>query len=604
MLTHPWRLPLTRRLIAHYLMYGLASIVSLVVGLAVLVHYLDENYDQTTAVAKVREAARIIQDDFIRQGGANVQRLVESIAAQDSLAYCAVLSPDGTCLAHSKRHQIGQKCQALPSGDSSGDAIEHVRVIAADAPVVSAYRTILQHEQAAYGLLEVGLIESSIPDWIQGLFGAFRPAILAPVLILVLGGRFLTRAVRQSAQIESQLCQVSAMPSSTTLPLTPLGEHGPAADGWNRVVERVNERRPAASVQDVLAPALSRFQEQRALKIVNGLPDGIVAEKDGAIIFANRAFCTMFDIPEANASGRTLQSLLDATFRENPAAREALQSHLSRPVVVELRRTENDADGVLRFARHPVSDDDGQGSLAVWSIRDVTQQKLAEEMRNQFVFCATHELRTPLANIKACAETLALHELEDVEKQKYFLNTINSEATRLARFVDELLNVSRMESGGLALERSEVHLERVLSETAAKVRPLMVQKELTFDVILPPKLPELNLDKDKITAALLNLLGNAAKYTPDKGRVTLRVEINSTQLRICVEDTGFGIAPEELPKLFGKFFRSADPRIRDIPGSGLGLAFAQQVVRLHGGTLAVHSELNKGTKFTITLPLG
>ena len=177
-------------------------------------------------------------------------------------------------------------------------------------------------------------------------------------------------------------------------------------------------------------------------------------------------------------------------------------------------------------------------------MRDVTQQKLAEEMRDQFVDTATHELRTPLANIKAYAETLALADVIDIEQQKQFLNTINSEATRLARFVDDLLSVSSMELGSLSLNKQVTDLGRMLNEVLAKIRPQMDEKQLTLEVVLPEKMPEPELDKDKIAAVLVNLLGNAVKYTPEGGRVTFRVNITDQQIEISVEDTGVGIAEE------------------------------------------------------------
>jgi two-component system phosphate regulon sensor histidine kinase PhoR len=237
-------------------------------------------------------------------------------------------------------------------------------------------------------------------------------------------------------------------------------------------------------------------------------------------------------------------------------------------------------------------------------MRDVTQQKLAEEMRDQFVDTATHELRTPLANIKAYAETLALADMIDVEQQKQFLNTINSEATRLARFVDDLLSVSSMELGSLSLNKQVTDLNRMLNEVVAKVRPQIEEKQQTFEIVFPEKLPEPELDKDKIAALLVNLLGNAVKYTPEGGRVTFHVNVSDQHIELSVEDTGVGIAADEVPKVFDKFFRSQDPRVQEQTGTGLGLALAQEVVRLHGGHITVESELNKGSTFSVLLPRG
>ena len=141
-----------------------------------------------------------------------------------------------------------------------------------------------------------------------------------------------------------------------------------------------------------------------------------------------------------------------------------------------------------------------------------------------------------------------------------------------------------MELGSLSLNKQVTELGRMLNEVLAKIRPQVEEKQLTLDVAFPEKMPEPELDKDKISAVLVNLLGNAVKYTPPGGRVVFRVNITDQQIEISIEDTGVGIAADELPKVFEKFFRSPDPRVQEQTGTGLGLALAQEVVRLHGGT--------------------
>jgi two-component system phosphate regulon sensor histidine kinase PhoR len=273
------------------------------------------------------------------------------------------------------------------------------------------------------------------------------------------------------------------------------------------------------------------------------------------------------------------------------------------PFVAELRIGSSLADGVWRVSRTPLLDDEMQDSATLWTVRDITQQKMAEEMRNQFVFTATHELRTPLANIRAYAETLAVSDNIDIADQKNFYNIINNEATRLSRFVDELLNVSQMEAGSVTLTCGETDVERLLKEVIDNLKPQIQQKELQFETQFAAKLPKLRVDKDKVVAALVNLLGNAVKYTANQGTVRFLVEVDEAQICFHVEDTGIGISPEELPRLSEKFFRSSDSRVQNIVGSGLGLAFSQEVARLHRGRITVKSELNKGSRFTLSLPL-
>ena len=167
------------------------------------------------------------------------------------------------------------------------------------------------------------------------------------------------------------------------------------------------------------------------------------------------------------------------------------------------------------------------------------------------------------------------------------------------------ISSSRMlELGSMSLARQEADIERLLLEVVEKVRAQAEQKQIRLHTSFPAKLPKLRVDKDKLAATLVNLLGNATKYTPPGGAVAFRALHKDGALQIEVEDTGIGIAADELPKIYDKFFRSSDPRVREETGTGLGLSLAQEVIRLHGGKLHVQSELNKGTRFTVTLPAG
>lgn len=313
----------------------------------------------------------------------------------------------------------------------------------------------------------------------------------------------------------------------------------------------------------------------------------VLARSSSSDELVGRNLLTLLRVQEANNAGDVLAALLATTANS----------------VFELHRTSDIRGGVLRIARHLTSDPESGGARIVWSIRDVTQQALVDESRSSFVSLATHELRTPLANIKAYAETLAIHDGIDVEKQKEFCNIINAEATRLSRFVDEMLNVSQIESGSLVFELRETDLERMLHEIVEHVRPQMAQKQIVFEVKLPAKFPSLRLDKDKFESALVNLLGNAAKYTPESGQVRFEVRLRGQNVDFIVSDSGIGIAKEEQPRIFEKFFRSGDGRVREIDGNGLGLSFTQEVVNLHGGTLSLESELNQGSTFTVTLAM-
>jgi PAS domain S-box-containing protein len=377
--------------------------------------------------------------------------------------------------------------------------------------------------------------------------------------------------------------------------------------GWNRVVDLM-ESLPYDSAGEGLETRVSKAVANRKQddmhEILQNLPEGVaVTDMEGRITFANRAIAALLGSEQADEE-LTGQAMEVRLLEGMPAPTDCPlfdPQFVNRQAISEFQRTLDQSNRVLRVARQPIRSEQFKGQ--VWSLRDVTQQKLAEKMRDQFIDTATHEMRTPLSNIKAYAETLVTCDSIEIEEQKEFCNIINSETTRLARFVDDLLSISSMEVGSLSVELQPVEMDRLFTEIEAKVLPLMQQKDIQFDTRLPQKMPKLQLDKEKMVAVLVNLLGNAAKYTPEGGNVSLKVKISETQLQMAIEDAGVGISAEELPKVFDKFFRSNDTRVQAESGTGLGLTLAREIVHIHGGKLTVESQLDKGSTFLVTIPL-
>jgi two-component system phosphate regulon sensor histidine kinase PhoR len=423
-------------------------------------------------------------------------------------------------------------------------------------------------------------------------------------LLLLLGAFVLRRTVRLHSEIEGQLRR-AAETGLLESALCPVHEAEPAAQAWNSILERLNDQQTVATLESRLSGSLGSVEQQRWSDVFNSLSDGIaVCAANHTIIQVNNSLAALLQVSSsAELVGQNLFEAISKLSTDDGAGPLAALFPGYGPLARDVQLGPELAAGVLRLGRTPISSDGFSANTSLWTVRDVTHQKLAEEMRNQFVSTATHELRTPLTNIMAYAELLSQEDDLDIEKQKTFCNIITSEASRLSRFVDQMLNVSQMEAGALSLTRHETDIERLLHEVLENERPHAQKKRLGYDAQLPGKLPKLRVDKDKLAAALVNLLGNAIKYTPEEGSVKLTVEVTGEYAHFHVDDTGIGIAAEELPRISEKFFRSQDSRVRDITGSGLGLAFAQEVARLHGGRITVASELNKGSRFTLTLPL-
>lgn len=257
--------------------------------------------------------------------------------------------------------------------------------------------------------------------------------------------------------------------------------------------------------------------------------------------------------------------------------------------------------GVLKFSVRPVRREDSAAAMVV--IEDVTQQRVADEARNTFVAQATHELRTPLTNIRLYVEQAIDEGETDPALRTQALNVINQEARRLENIVGEMLSVSEIEAGCLKLHKGDVRLDQLFAELQADFGAQAVDKRLTLTFNLPPKLPAIQGDGDKLRLSLHNLVGNALKYTPPNGTVTVNVNVTASEFRVEVADTGIGIGPDEQARVFEKFYRAKDERVARITGTGLGLTLAREVVRLHGGDITLDSQLNKGSTFTLSLPI-
>ena len=601
-----WEVP--RRVVVHYLLFCLVVVAWLTAGVVIVCQCAVRDHQQDVLLSFVGRAASAATIEYLQHGAANLQSLVERLAREQGLLWCAISSPEGRYLAHTVRGRVGHSLPELKGQRRSWGPIEAVRSLGGSGEAVEEFRAPLDAGGRVLGTLHVAVNRAG---WWRALEVAAEHApltLISPFAWVVMGAIVLGRIVAPLAAVESQLRHAALASSFSEADLRPVQAATPIALGWNRLIRQCRGDGREGALDRRLSQALQARRKEKADEILNSLSEGVaVTDHEGRIRFANRALESLLALDGSGASldGKTLEELL-ALPVESEACQQFRQPELrARILVQDVARQLPGGEQFLRVTRSPIrSAEQGAKGGHVWSVRDITQQRLADRMRDQFLDAATHELRTPLANIRAYAETLALSDTLDVERQKEFCNTINAEAGRLSRFIDDLLNISSMEMGALALDRQDVELERLFREVVHKVKPQMELKKINFHCVFPEKYPQASLDKDKLTVALVNVLGNAAKYTPEGGRVGFRVQVVDQWLRVDVEDTGIGISEEELPRVFDKFFRSSNPQVQEQPGSGLGLSMAQEVLRLHGGELTVESQLGAGSRFTATLPLG
>ena len=238
----------------------------------------------------------------------------------------------------------------------------------------------------------------------------------------------------------------------------------------------------------------------------------------------------------------------------------------------------------------------------VLAFRDVTKEREIDQMKTDFVSSVSHELKTPLTSIKAFTTTI-LSDVNMTDKtRRQFLGIIDKESNRLAELIEDLLEMSRIESGSLQVSMELIDISDVFNQTAISLEALAAKEHIKLVKNIPETLPLLTADPGKLRSVITNLVSNAAKFTPDGGRVDIKARQTEDELKVTVSDTGMGIPQEDLPKIFDRFYRVDRPG-KEIQGTGLGLAIVKKIVEMHNGRIEVRSKVNEGTTFTIYLPL-
>ncbi len=279
-----------------------------------------------------------------------------------------------------------------------------------------------------------------------------------------------------------------------------------------------------------------------------------------------------------------------------PLRRRAAHSEAANPVETVLHSKEGARDILLAVTR--ISD----GYLL--NFADITRLKEVDRLKSNIVANVSHELRTPLASIKGYADFLLEgYGHQDEELQRRFLTIINDEADRLAGFINDLLDLARLESGRIEPRLEDVDFEEVIGDVIEVLEIQARRAGITIQVVVAHELPHLNGNQDLLNSVVKNLVGNAIKYSPDGGRVDVVATVADGGIVFTVADQGIGIPPAELPYLFSKFYRSGAARDSGIRGTGLGLVLAKEAVLAHRGTITVESDVGRGTRFTVTLPV-
>lgn len=435
------------------------------------------------------------------------------------------------------------------------------------------------------------LIDSNIEeqyDQVREITGIFFNSSLIALGITVVVSFLTSRGItRPISEMVDQTERISEGDYSGALRIYSDDEIGQLGKAINLLAVKIRD-----------AQESSEAERQRLDSVLHHMSDGVIAsDRRGRVLIINDAALDMLNAEETSVIGRDMLTVLN--LKEKTTFRDLLTGNAQETVTID--------NSILQCDFSVIQRETGFISGVVCVVSDITEQEKIETERRNFVSNVSHELRTPLTSLKSYTEALVDGAWKDEKIAPEFLQVIQTETQRMIRMINDLLNLSRMDQKRLELDKEFVNLnglfnhilnrfDQILKDDQYKEHPFTLKREITQTDLW------VELDQDKMTQVIDNLMNNAIKYSPDGGTITASLLETHDKIVIAIADQGMGIPRRAIPKLFTRFYRVDKARSRAMGGTGLGLAIAKEVVDLSGGRIWVESEENVGSTFYIELP--
>ncbi|MCC5896058.1 MAG: cell wall metabolism sensor histidine kinase WalK [Alkalibacterium sp.] len=413
-------------------------------------------------------------------------------------------------------------------------------------------------------------------------------AIILSLILANMVSRALTKPIKE---MQIQTRQIADGDYSGTLKVYGEDELGQLASLINDLSDDVAEAQESIDAE-----------RRRLNSVLTHMTDGVVAtDRRGKIIIINDMGQTMLEMSEEEAIGENLLAVLKVEEEIT------LRTILEKQDDILINANQDGVMTILRASFSLIQRESGFISGIVCVLHDVTEQERIDEERKQFVSNVSHELRTPLTSMRSYIEALADGAWEDPELAPRFLEVTQNETDRMIRMIQDLLHLSRIDSGKSSLDLEIVDIsemvdhvlnrfEMLIHSAEYKGKDYQIEKKLLKEAVF------VEVDPDRMIQVLDNIMNNAIKYSPDGGTITGRMEKRQDTVIISITDQGMGIPKADLHKIFSRFYRVDRARSRAMGGSGLGLAISKEVVEQHGGRIWAESTEGKGTTFYLSLP--
>ena len=542
-------------------------------------------------------SGRLLEKQVLRHlnplDAAAVDRLCKE-AAGDTVTRATVILPDGRVVGDSEElpakmenHLDRQEIREAYQG-RVGVSIRHSDTLKKDMMYVALP---LRHADRLAGVLRTSIAVTAVDDRI----GAIRARIAVGALLVALLASLVSWYVskRITAPIEGMREGARRFADGDLqhrLPIPKTAEFAGLATTMNQMAGLLQQR-----LDEIVS------QRKKTEAILASMREGVIAtDMEQRVISINPAAARMFGLQVVGVEGRSILEII-----RNHTFQALMDRCLSSGEIIESDIVyHQNGERTFNVALTPLVDSVQKrlGGLVV--ISDVTQLRRLENMRRDFAASVSHEIKTPLTAIKGFVETLVTGEMDDREETRRFLNIIDRHVNRLATIIEDLMQLSRIERDDeiQRIGMEECRIADVLNTAVNLCGPAIKEKGIAIELACAADLSG-RFDATLLEQAAVNLLDNAVKYSPSDSTVLVAAERVADEIRIRFQDHGMGIARKHLPRLFERFYRVDKARSRKLGGTGLGLAIVKHIAQAHGGTVTVESELEKGSTFTLHLPV-
>ncbi|MBS4175216.1 cell wall metabolism sensor histidine kinase WalK [Bacillus sp. FJAT-49736] len=408
---------------------------------------------------------------------------------------------------------------------------------------------------------------------------------IAVVLTAILGIVLAQTITRPIADMRRQAMAMAKGNFSRKVKIYGNDEIGQLASSFNHMTKKLQE-----------AQATTEGERRKLTSVLSYMTDGVIAtDRRGRVILINDAATEMIDVSRETVLSQNLVDVLG--IKDDHNFEDLL--HEQESIILDFSTEEEPY--ILRGNISVIQSETGFVSGLIIVLHDITEQEKIDMERREFVANVSHELRTPLTTMRSYLEALADGVWQDKEIAPRFLSVTQNETERMIRMVNDLFKLSKMDREDDPLNKDWINFIEFFHHIIDRFE-MTKPEHITLKRKLPNEALFVELDEDKMTQILDNIISNAIKYSPEGGQITFRVKAQEETIDISISDQGLGIPKDKLKKIFERFYRVDKARTRQMGGTGLGLAIAKEMVEAHGGTISAKSVEGKGTTITISLP--